>query len=100
MDPNTTLLIVIVITVVILIVISALYAFKITPYTDKPQIKDPRDWKAPEDLNQWKTPILNTGSTNRNVPDPEIAQVYCQFDPSKCEPDRAVFDQNPPTSFC
>lgn len=83
-----------------LIVIFILYATKIGPYGQPYQIKDPRTWQSQTSNTAWLTPAFDYSPTDRNVPAPDIKGIYCSYDPIRCIPTQAQFDQTPVQTPC
>ena len=73
------------------IAITALFLLKVGPYGQVYQFKDPRTWKPVADNSAWLNTTFNYQSNDRNIPTPEIKNVYCKYDPNRCIPDESTF---------
>lgn len=95
--------------VIVALLLVILFAFRLPPFNGPYQFRDPRTWKTPPSPTSWLTPIYDYGPYQRDIPDDyqsttgteTVQQVYCKFDPSRCQTSNAGYAaSNPPTGIC
>jgi hypothetical protein len=64
-------------------ILTILYVTRNPPYHRNFQFRDPRTGDITTEF-QWLTPVFDYSPYNRDVPDPKISSLYCQYDSSKC----------------
>jgi len=69
--------------VVGVIIIVLLFVFKGPPFNTVYRFPDPRTWQV-TDPTAWEKPEFDYGVYNQEIPDIEIAEIYCKALPTKC----------------
>jgi len=86
------------------IIIYLLYYYQVGIYSQTYKFRDLRTWQPVSNNFEWLNLTSQAqsvyGNTNRNVPTPEIKNVYCAYDPARCVPDVATYSTFPIPLFC
>lgn len=94
---NTPIFVTIGLFVLGIIIITALYLFRVGPYGHVYQFQNPQTWQPVANNQDWLTSDFdNYSPDDRNVPSPDIKNVYCAYDQNRCIPTSTTFNALPP----